>query len=678
MLLSYDWIAEFFDGSADEAAERLTAVGLAVEGREERGDGVLFDVEITTNRPDCMNHQGMARELAAACGRTFIPTPAEPPEAKPATSEATSVTIEDPEGCPRYVARVLRGVQVGPSPDWLRERLEALGLRSINNVVDVTNYVLWETGQPLHAFDLDKLEERRIVVRQARAGEELTTLDGEKRELSPGVLVIADARRPVALAGIMGGLDSEVTDSTTEVLLESAHFDPRTVRRGAGPLGLHTDASHRFERGADEGAPATAAARAAELILEVAGGELLAGAVDVRARPLPPLRGRLDLARLHRFAGATIDAETVEGIFRRLGFGVEAEENGFEITVPTWRFYDFVPGPAEGVVWEADLFEEVLRHYGFDRIESSLPSVGPPDAGSSHLHRRRQQVRSRLAAAGLVETISYAFQAESLDAAYPKLLEDGPALPLANPLSNEFAVLRRSLIPNLVGAARFNANRGATAVRLFEVGGLFPGGASEEREAVGVIAGGVVGSPWQGAREIDLFDVKGWVVDLAAGFGRTWEAEEAEWVGVLDGTGARLVDTDGETVGLFGQLADPDTPYPLFVAEALVGGFDVERDPEPVVVPSRFPGIEVDLTLTHSESVPWRELQGAIGSSRPDLLVHFGLKDRYSGAGVPAGAVNTTIAFRYGAEDRSLTHDEVNEAHLELVRGLEQRFGVTS
>ncbi|MFL6291876.1 MAG: phenylalanine--tRNA ligase beta subunit-related protein, partial [Thermoanaerobaculia bacterium] len=313
MLFSKSWLSDYVDLPADvqEIQRRLTDVGLAVEGVEERGADTILDVEVTTNRPDCMNHLGLARELAVIFGRPLKRPPVFPEEAAEQAADAAAVDVEDWDGCPRFVARVVRGVAIGPSPDWLRNRLEAIGLRSINNVVDVTNFLLWEMGQPLHAYDLSKLAGRRILVRRARPGEVLVTLDGAERKLTPDMLVIADAERAVGLAGVMGGADSEVTGSTTDILIEAAHFDRKRVRRTARGLGMHTDASHRFERGADPEACERGVSRAAQLLAEIAGGTVLAGAIDVRG-PMAsgetgwPPRGRLEHARLNGFAGAEI------------------------------------------------------------------------------------------------------------------------------------------------------------------------------------------------------------------------------------------------------------------------------------------------------------------------------------------------------------------------------------
>lgn len=681
MELSREWLAELVElPETAELAERLTAVGLAVEGIEERGGDVVLDVDVTTNRPDCMGHLGLAREIAVALDEPLRVPGVDLAETSDAAADAVSIEIADPEGCPRYTGRVIRGVKVGESPEWLRRRLEAIGLRPINNVVDVTNYVLWETGQPLHAFDLDTIGGAHIVVRRAAEGERLTTLDGEERELSPEVLVIADAERPVGLAGIMGGLATEVTGKTTTVLLESAHFDPRRVRRGAALLGLHTDASHRFERGADPEAPVEAAARAAALLAEVAGGEVLAGVVDVVTDALPQaLSGRLERARLERFAGAEVGAAEIERILRGLGFELEPDagagaEDAWRVSVPSWRYYDFRDRRPDGDVWEADLFEEVLRHVGFDAIPAALPPVEGPDVGDSAGHELRQGLREVLAGFGLAEAITFAFHSRAEDAVAPGLWSRGEPVELANPLSELYGVMRRSLVPGLLQAARFNLNRGAAAVRLFEIGHLFPSAEEPEVETVAVLAGGTLGTPWEGERTLDLFDVKGWIEALAAAMGVTLTAREASLRGVVPGTGAELLAGDS-VVGWLGQLAAPDERVALFAAEvetaALAG---VERFYD-VEAPSRYPAVDVDLTLTHALSVPWAEIAAAIEQTRPATLVDYRLQDRYSGEGVPDGAVNTTIGFRYNASDRSLSQDEVNELHSILAAELVRRCG---
>ncbi len=685
MELSFNWLSQYVDHGATlaEVAERLTAAGLAVEAIEERDGDYLLDVDVTTNRPDCMNHLGLAREVAVVFDKPLDLPDAHPEELAKRTEDEVTVTLEDPVGSPRSVARLVEGVEVGPSPDWLEERLESIGQRPINNIVDITNFVLWETGQPIHAFDFDKLRGRAIVVRRAQGGELLVTLDGERRELGPQVLVIADAERAVALAGIMGGLETEVTESTKNVLIESAHFDPRVIRDGAKSLDLHTDASHRFERGADPGACLDAATRVAALVAEVAGGRVVGGAVDERNESLAwGLEGELDLARHDRFAGAGIGAESVERWFAGLGFELEQQGEGrWAVSVPSWRFYDFKPDPGDAPgrssrpVYEADLFEEAIRLYGMDKIPTGLPTLAGPDAGSSEGHERREQIRRQLAASGYNEAINYAFQEAESEVVYPALERQGDPIRLANPLSELYTVMRRSLLPNLVAAARFNLQRGAGAIRLFEIGHIFPGAKSPEVEAVALIGGGSPGMPWDRKRQLDLFDLKGVLDALAWHFGVRLEYRPAEIPKLISGTAAELYleDAPGERLGYLGQLEE-DSAFPLFAAELRASFFDREGI-RPVRTPSRFPAIEADLTLTHSSETSWSEIESAIAAAATPDLVTYGLKDRYRGRGVPEGAVNTTIYFVYNADERTLTQEEVNERHQDLVRDLENQFG---
>jgi phenylalanyl-tRNA synthetase beta chain len=688
MLFAKSWLAEYVDlpdGPADNTPEltrRLTAAGLAVEGVEEKDGEILLDIDVTTNRPDCMNHLGLAREVAVLFGKPLRRPPALPKEAAETSADAAAVAIEDFDGCPRYVARVVRGVKVGPSPDWLRRRLEAIGVRSISNVVDITNYVLWEMGQPLHAFDLAKLGGQRIVVRRARAGETVKTLDGQERKLTPEMLVIADAEVPVALGGVMGGADSEVTDATTDILLEAAHFDRLRVRAATKAFGLHTDASHRFERGADPEACLEAATRAASLIAEIAGGTVLAGAVDVRAKNFPPVRrGRLDLARLHRFAGAAIPAADVERWMTGLGFGLtSAGEGAWDVTVPSWRFFDFEPRP-DGRVYEADLFEEPIRIHGLDDIVATLPKIPGFDAPQTPLQILREKVRDYLAAAGSVETVHFAFGDPAADAAYPSLRPDAQALRLKNPLSEQYAVMRRSLVPSLVATARFNQRRGASAVRIFEIAKVFypaaqAGELPDQPEHVAILWGGTVGNPWQREVVLDFFDAKGVIDGLAETLGVRLAARAKDLPGLLAGSAAELVrpDRGDEVVGYLGRVAEVEG-YPLYIAELALDGLTGGEANLQVELPSRFPGVAVDLTLTHALATTWAEIAQAIAEQAPEDLVSWGLKDRYRGAGVPEGAVNTTISFQYNSQERSLTQEEVNERQGALAADLERRFG---
>lgn len=681
-----------------QLGKTLTGVGLAVEDLAEQtsasgASDFVLDIDVTSNRPDCMNHMGVARELAVALGTTLrkesfpsteslsLLSDVSKQKASPSLAATTKVVIEDPEACPRFTARTIRGVKLGPSPEWLRRRLEAIGLRSINNVVDATNYVLWETGQPLHAYDLATVPGGELRVRRARAGETLVTLDGKARTLDPEVLVIADRERAVGLGGIMGGLDTEVTERTVDVLLEAAHFDRRRVRIGAKRLGMHTDASHRFERGADVGACDFASRRCAELIVEIAGGAIDPDAVDAIGSLPEPVRWRLEPAALARFGGVEVAEAEIARILAGLGFAPERGADGaFSGTVPTWRAVDFEPrrrpraaGP-EREAWAQDLFEEVLRQHGLDRLPSTLPRLSGVDAGSAPGFELRLRVARRLAGFGFAEGIHYAFQDRASDERLPALV-DGPPVELANPLSDRYAVLRRSLVPNLVAAAEFNFRHGAETVRLFELGGLFPG-AGDEVAAVAAVASGGPSAPWNRRPAIDLHELQGVFDALLEELGAEAVVEPAELPGVVAGTGARWRAGDG-IVGWSGTIAVADAPQPIHAGELRLDRLGVAATTSrPVVAPPRLPGISADLTLVHPLDRSWREIEQAIAAARVEHLVGFRLKDRYQGSGVPAGAVATTMTFDYHGGERTLTQEEVNERHGTLAADLERRFGL--
>ncbi|MEJ2084509.1 MAG: hypothetical protein P8Y44_02385, partial [Acidobacteriota bacterium] len=384
-----------------------------------------------------------------------------------------------------------------------------------------------------------------------------------------------------------------------------------------------------------------------------------------------------------RFGGVDLVASDVENWLTGVGFSLRSTGAGeWDVEVPTWRYYDMRPDPAQPIgqpqaqVFEADLFEEVLRLHGLEGIPSTLPAVGGPDQGSSLGHERRQEIRGHLAASGYLEAINFAFHEEGSDRRYPVLRQDGEPVKLANPLSELFAVMRRSLVPGLVAAAEFNLRRGCQALRLFEIGHIFPGGQSDEVEMVGLIGGGQDDLPWSRRSEYDLFELKGVVENLSRRFGVDIQARPADLPGLVRGTASYLHDaaTTSTILGYLGQIDSDDTPYPLFVAELDVSGFCV-GEARPIELPSRYPGVEMDLTLTQHEQTPWWEIAEAVHSFEVQDLVEFGLKDRYAGDEIPSGAVNTTLYFFYNALDSSLTREAVNERHEAMREMLERRFG---
>ncbi len=465
MKISYKWLRELipFDLDVKQLADRLTFAGIEVEAVEELSDkDWRLEMEVTPNRPDCLSMLGIAREIRALCGGEIAQPDCSVNETGADIGSLAKVVVEDREGCPRYLARVIYGVKVTESPKWLKERIESVGLRPINNVVDITNLVLYELGHPLHAFDLDRLADKTIVVRRAKAGEIITTLDGVERKLTPDHLVIADAQRPVALAGIMGGADTEISDSTTNVLLESAYFDSKLIRRGGRSLGLKTDASYRFERGADPLALERAIDRAAKLIIEVAGGQAARGRVDVSAKEFPE-SWKVDLRpeKVNNLLGITVPVERMLEIFKALDLKAESSRGMITITVPSFR---------RDLEREVDLIEEIARIHGYDK----LPEDHTP-AWSLPARTRRQEsvikgLSQSMAMLGFWEHIGLPLS----DPVKVEVLMPGVStVDLANPMSSELSVLRPSLMPGLLEALVYNRHNGADDVRLFEIGKVF-------------------------------------------------------------------------------------------------------------------------------------------------------------------------------------------------------------
>jgi len=509
MKLSSQWIRDFVDVPAAnrQLAEGLTSVGMGVEGILGDGEEIVFEMEITTNRPDAMNHYGVAREASAIYD---VPLKPMQPKLPAPTGKANfPVTIEDAEGCARFTAEMLRNVSIKPSPDKIVHRLSLLDQRAINNAVDATNYTLWEMGKPTHVFDLDLLEGGKIIVRRARDGEKLRTLDGVERKLTSEDLVVADAVKPVGLAGTMGGFDTMITDKTRNILIESAWWDPITVRKMSRRHGLHTDASHRFERGADFESTILSCSRVAELILQ-SGGELVGEPIDVIARHIDQAPIALRLSEVHRILGPGLNADQIIRILKRLGFDVlpeREEEHEFTVRVPSWRL---------DVEREIDLIEEIARMYGYDKFPNTLPSfagsvIELPDA------KKDRKVRSTLRALGYNEGISLSFisheDAEQFSAV--------PVIEVENPLSEEASVMRTSLVPGMLNMLAYNLNRGNDDVRLFESANVFQAAGANSTEAkrvcLGATGSAVPSNVHQPSRPLSFFDLKG-DVDSAARF----------------------------------------------------------------------------------------------------------------------------------------------------------------
>lgn len=673
MKFDLSWLCELVDTVPDDdtLAERLTACGFLVETRETVGDTEVWDVEVTTNRPDAMNHRGLARETAVATGSMLRPLTIDLDESDESAAEQATVAILEPELCSRYVARIVRGVHIVESPDWLKIRLEACGVRPVNAVVDATNYLLLELGQPMHAFDVSRLADRSIVVRRAVAGERLTTLDGESRQLDEEMLVIADARQAVALAGIMGGADSEIGPETTDILIESAHFDALSVRRTARKLGMHTEASHRFERGADPEMAGPACDAAAALITRLCGGRVCRGRIDVNPRPWIAKTMEMSVTALSRFAGMDVDPEEVTRILAGLEFEPMREGDRITVTPPSFRVdVERVP----------DLYEEAIRHIGYARVPSRLP-VLPTPPGQRHPNWMLVD-RSREAAisVGLVEVVTFSFINGGDDGLVADLvLCPGEPLPLENPLAQTQSTMRRSLLPGLAVAARDNLNRGERSLAIFEQGRVFAttNGSPSERERLAVV---LSGSTVDG-RAVDFRDLKGVAEEILDRIGFSpcrWRRGGGPWLDEAEG--AVVMDGD-RAIGVAGLLSRAhadrwNLKQPVYVAEldlhAAAARPEIRFDELP-----RFPTVTVDMTVDHTADLLYAQLVDTVGELASDVVESMELVVRYAGKGLPDGRVRTTIRLVYRHPERSLTQDEVNQDQARLRDALGERLGVT-
>lgn len=683
MLISYNWLRELTDTRLDpqEVRERLTNVGLAVDAVEDRAGDFVLDVEVPSNRGDCLSHVGIAREVAVIEKSQVSNFTFQVPKPEGKISDFASVEISAPDLCPRYAARVVRGVKIAPSPEWLTKRLETIGQRPINNVADITNYVLHEFGQPLHAFDLAKLGENRIVVRRAAKDETLNTLDGVERKLDADMLVIADARRPVAVAGVMGGEESEISNSTRDVLIESAYFDPASVRRTARLLGLHTEASHRFERGVDPGGVLRAQERCVALICEIAGGVATEDALDVYPNPLRAGLVELRPERVESITGLQVEIEEMLRILTALGF--ELRENNpvkLAFTIPSWR---------HDVAIEEDLVEEVARHTGYDKIGTGLPPASL--AGEYHSsERRKRALRQAMSGRGFDEAISLSFVDLTEDfELIPDFAERGRngLITLANPIIEGASQMRQTLLPGLLNSIRHNLNHGIRNVCLFETGRVFaisePGQLPREREAFALVAtGGVVEADRADAsRELDFFDLKGALESANEAMNLPPLSFEMAAVKHLRAGQAAAIATGGTRVGSIGRLAESVATahkfrQPVFVAEVdLTALLEVKELPVLYSPLPRFPSIVRDVSLLIDRKLTLADLLRAVQDQKVEQCIGAKFVGAYEGEGIPDDKRSVTLRIEYRADDRTLRDEEVDAIHWSLVKTLQSQFG---
>ncbi|HLL69790.1 MAG TPA: phenylalanine--tRNA ligase subunit beta [Pyrinomonadaceae bacterium] len=711
MNISYNWLRELtgVELTAGELRERLTMAGLEVESvHEAAGGDFVLEIAGLSNRPDLLSHVGVAREVCTLAGSEVRWPLMRAAREEGRAENFTSVEVQATDLCARFTARVVRGVRIAPSPAWLVERLQAVGQRPINNVADITNYVMLEMGQPLHAFDLEKLNERRLVIRRAREGERLTTLDGVERELDAEMLVIADALRAVAVAGVMGGAETEISGETRDVLIESAHFAPASVRRTSRALGLQTEASDRFERGVDPEGQLRAQARAAALIAELAGGTATVDAIDIYAQPHEPHAVPLRFSRVRELTGLDVPPQDSIRILASLGIeradvdgaNVAGQTSGDDATQnveasaadasanflsPSWR---------TDIRIEEDLVEEVGRHFGYDKVSDDLPASNV--AGEYRAHEgRRRAARRALNACGFDEALTFSFISAAHDEEFellPGLIrradESARFVTLSNPIIEGASRMRPTLLSGLLESLRHNFNHGTRDVRLFEMGRVFAanaeaGGQPQETEGCALIATGLATEEGHAGaqRELDFYDLKG-ALEAATDAMNVASLEfAATSVKHLREGQAAQISLEGRAVGTLGRLADDVAAaykfkQPVYVAEVDLGALLDSAETGVRYAPlARFPSVMRDASLIVDRRVTFGEMQRAALELNIDEVRRVVLVYVYEGERVGEGQRSVTLRLEYRADDRTLRDEEVEELHKRIVNTLGEKFG---
>ena len=654
MRVPLSWVKDYVElpGAPAEVAKRLVMAGVGVEAVE----GEVLDLEITANRSDLLSIVGVAREIALVSGKAFKEPAAQFTAAGAAVGKEWAVEVKAQDLCPRYTARLVRNVIVGPSPSWMSARLEAAGIRPVNNVVDVTNYVLLESGQPLHAFDAKLLRGRRILVRRAAEGEKMTAIDGKSYALTPEMLVIADAERPVAIAGVMGGKETEIGPSTTDVLLESAAFDPVSVRRTGRRLALASESSYRFERGVDFDGVDWASRRAVELLVQIASGQAAEGVVDVSAaRPERPA-ARVRPSRVEAVLGMPVAAPRIREILSGLGCQVADKDGAFEVTAP-WKRRD--------LRIEADYIEEVARIEGYDKIPCDT-GFGLRATREGDEDRVREEVRATLAGLGAYEVLTWSFE----DAKTPNRIpfwSDGPLLPLRDPQGNVDRTLREAIAPSLLKVLQTNEAYREPLHPVFEIAAVYhrEGKGYGDRTVLGIAA---PGGP---------LDVKGLLEVVAGRLGVALEVVPAPVAGLEPGSTAELR-IGGRRAGYLGQAPGPlvDLRQPAAVAEldfALLAGSAALIRPYKDF--NRQPPVDRDLNVVLSDGARWSEVESLVREAAGPLLESLRFASEYRGKGIEAGKKAWAVSMVFRAPDRTLTGEEADDRVRAVLEALKARLG---
>jgi len=666
MKISLNWLSDYIETGlgADQIAEMLSDLGFPCEGIEHLGDDVVIDVEITSNRGDCLGYIGIARELAAATGKELKISDIELDELDKDVTEFTCVEIIEPDLCGRYTARIIDGLKVAPSPDWLRKRLEAIGMRSVNNVVDATNYAMMETGQPPHAFDYAKIKDGKIIVRKALAGERLTSIDGTQCDLNTDMLVIADAQVPVGIAGVMGGLDTEVSEATTTILLEDAHFDPVSIRTTSRRLNLPSEAAFRFERTVDIEMVDWASKRTAQLITQFAGGKAAKGVIDIYPEKPEKKEVTLRLSRLNKLLGIEVPREDALRILAALCFKPQSRNDLILCSIPSWR---------SDVYREVDLIEEVARVYGYNKVPTERRikiEVVPVDTRQKLIG----SIGTYLNGCGFYEAINVDFVDNSVAELFSKM-DVKEHLAVKDASRKSANILRQTLIGSLLGVLKTNLNAGNVPCKIFEIADTFiPNNEQCDKLPIQKTKLALV-------CDVDFRDLRGVIEGLIRNIDREAQIDFTPAELIWAKTGAKII-VNSKTIGTAGivskavkekfdlkDISSCAVELEFEQLSALRGGA-VEVKPLP-----RFPAIQRDLSIVVDENIRWADIIEVVRNKASVELEDIQFVGIYQGKGIPSGKKSVTFSLRYRDEDGTLTHQKVDGFEADIVEGLTNSVG---
>ncbi len=670
MRVSYTILKELLDlrKTPEELSELFNFSMLPVEEIIELDDDTVFDVEITPNRPDLLGHIGVSYQIAPFLRVNVNEPEISYPENDEPIENKVTIEIKD-ESCGRYSAILIEGVEVKESPNWLKKRIESFGLRPINNIVDISNYVMFMTGHPIHTFDFSKIEGDKIIVRGAKKGEKILCLDGEERELDERELVIADSEKPVAIAGIIGGEESGVDESTKTVLIESAYFDPSRIRFSSKRLKVSTDSSYRFERGADFNETIRSAKLAATLITKLAGGKALKGILDIKSREFQEKKVRVRFKRVNSVLGTKLSEKEITDVLSFMGFEIVEKETHYVVVK--------IPSRRRDISREIDVIEEIAISIGFDKIENTIPLIFEEKVYYSSLDNRTERIHQKLTGAGFFEVLTYSFISEEENSISP---EKGEPIKVKNPLSLQFSEMRLSLLPSLLKVSSYNLRRELKGVKIYEFGKVFKklGDTPYEEERIGLLISGKFKENWSvNERDAEFYELKGIVEEIFSSFNCKIKFKREEFKSLLNSLG---IYCGKEKVGFIGEVEPQlrkkyDIEGKTYYSELYFEKFKGFKEKKVKDVP-KFPSVWFDSTFVVKESTMYSEIEEFIRNENVKYLENFFPYYVYKGKGIEKDERAITIRFIFRSHEKTLKKEDVEEAFFELRKKIADKFGL--